>query len=211
MGVCKHKRKAYAEAEADLKRSIELLPSFLYPYIELGSVQSKLGRQEEAGKSFLVVLHHPNASPRDLLKLAYCLLESGRPQEANAVFDRFLKEGDPEYEVWNNRAVAHLRKGEVKLARSALTRAIEKDSARPEAFNNMGMAYVQEKAYKDAVAYFLHAARLDASFREALLNAAVVYGQYLGNAERATACARDYLDRGGSFQRRMLHRWLGST
>lgn len=212
LGVCKHRRKAYADAEDDFKRSIALLPNFLYPYIELGAVQNKLGREEEALGNFRVVMHHPNASLRELHKLAYCLLESGRPrpQEAIAVLDRILKKGDLDYELWNNRAVAFLRKGQLELARNDLNRAIQKDPARPEAFNNMGMAYLQANAFQDAATYFLHASRLDPSFRAALLNAAVVYGQYLGNAEKATIFAADYLDRGGSFQRDMLQKWLGS-
>jgi Tfp pilus assembly protein PilF len=211
LGVCQHKRGALAEAEENLKKAVSLLPSFLYPYIELGALLKKTGREEEARENLSVVLHHPNASARELRKLAYTLIGSGWLPEAIAAFDRLEKTKDSLYEDLNNRAVAYLRKGELDRARSDLEKAVEKDPSRPEAFNNIGITCVREKEYESAVAYFLHAVRLRHSFLPALLNAAVVYGQYWEDNEKARRYAADYLNRGGRFQRSMLKEWLGST
>ena len=167
--------------------------------------------REEARKRFLLVIHHPDARLRELQTLGHYALETGWLEGAIAAFDRIVVEQEPNYETYNNRAVAYLRTGEIELARNDLNRAIAKDPARPEAFNNMAMTYVHEKAYKDAATYFLHAAKVEPSFHVSLLNAAVVYGQHLKNGEKATRLAREYLDRGGIFQSQMLIEWLGET
>ena len=170
------------------------------------------GRAEREGarKRFLLVTRHPDTRLRELQALGHYALETGWPEGAIAAFDRIV-EREPNYETYNNRAVAYLRTGEIELARNDLNRAISKDPARPEAFNNMGIAYVHDKAYKDAATYFLHAAKVDPSFHVSLLNAAVVYGQHLKNGAEATRLAREYLDRGGIFQNQMLIEWLGET
>jgi len=167
--------------------------------------------KEEARKRFLLVIRHPDARLRELHTLGHYALETGWIEGAIAAFDRIAADQNPDYETYNNRAVAYLRKGEIELARNDLNRAIEKDPARPEAFNNMGMTYVHEKAYKDAASYFLHAAKVDPSFHVSLLNAAVVCGQHLKNSAKATSLAIEYIDGGGVFQRQMLIEWLGET
>jgi len=167
--------------------------------------------KEEARKRFLLVIHHPDARLRELHTLGYYALETGWIEGAIAAFDRIIEDQNPDYETYNNRAVAYLRKGEIELARNDLNNAIEKDPARPEAFNNMGMTYVHEKAYRDAATYFLHATKVEPSFHVSLLNAAVVYGQHLKNGAEATRLAGEYLDGGGVFQRKMLIEWLGET
>ena len=166
---------------------------------------------EEQRKRFLLVIQHPDVRPRELHTLGHYALEAGWLQGAIAAFDRIVIDQTPDYEAYNNRAVAYLRTGELERARDDLNRAIEKDPARPEAFNNMGMTYVHEKAYEDAVTFFLHAAKVEPSFHVSLLNAAVVCGLRLGNGEKATRLAREYIDRGGLFQRQMLIEWLGET
>jgi type II secretory pathway predicted ATPase ExeA/tetratricopeptide (TPR) repeat protein len=167
--------------------------------------------REEARKRFLLVIHHPDARLRELQTLGHYALETGWLEGAIAAFDRIVGEQEPNYETYNNRAVAYLRTGEMELARNDLNRAIAKDPARPEAFNNMAMTYVHDKAYKDAATYFLHAAKVEPSFHVSLLNAAVVYGQHLKNGEEATRLAGEYLDSGGIFQSQMLIEWLGKT
>jgi Flp pilus assembly protein TadD len=171
----------------------------------------KQADKEEERKRFLLVIQHPDARPRELHTIGHYALETGWLQGAIAAFGRIVADQTPDYEAYNNRAVAYLRTGEIELARRDLNRAIEKDPSRPEAFNNMGMAYVQERAYEDAATYFLHAAKVDPSFHVSLLNAAVVYGQHLKNGEKATQLAREYLDRGGIFQSQMIIQWLGET
>jgi len=167
--------------------------------------------KEQERKRFLLVIRHPDARPRELHTIGHYALEAGWLQGAIAAFNRIVADQNPDYEAYNNRAVAYLRNGQIERARSDLNRAIEKDSARPEAFNNMGMTYVHEKAYADATTYFLHAAKVDPSFHMSLLNAAVVYGQRLENGEEATRWAREYLERGGLFHSRMITEWLGKT
>jgi tetratricopeptide (TPR) repeat protein len=171
------------------------------------------GEAEKEGerKRLLFVIDHPDARLRELHTLGHYALESGWLEGAIAAFDRIVAYKNPDYETYNNRAVAYLRKGEIERARNDLNRAIEKDPTRPEAFNNMGMTYVREKAYRDAATYFLHAAKVDPSFHVSLLNAAVVHGQHMKSSERATRLAREYLVRGGAFQRQMLIEWLGET
>jgi tetratricopeptide (TPR) repeat protein len=167
--------------------------------------------REEARKRFLLVIRHSDAGLRELQTLGHYALETGWLEGAIAAFGRIVAEGEPNYETYNNRAVAYLRTGQMELARNDLNRAIAKNPTRPEAFNNMAMTYVHDKAYRDAASYFLHAVKVEPSFHVSLLNAAVVYGQHLENGTLATRLAREYLDRGGIFQSQMIIEWLSQT
>jgi len=194
-----------------LKRAILLEPGFLHSYCELGNVQRKIGLEGEARENFRTVLRHSQASSSVLRKLGYYLLEAGWLSEAVESYSRVLETNDSLSEDWNNRGVAYLRKQEWKRAQKDFLKALEEDPKRPEPHNNLGIVYIQEKEYKRAKDSFLRAERLNSFSHRSILNAAVLYGQYLDDAEMAKKYIRDYIDRGGTFQRTTLQGWLEVT
>jgi len=139
------------------------------------------------------------------------MLEGGWIEEGIRVYTRLLHGKESTYGDWNNRGVAHLRNGDWKRARQDIVQASEVNSSGPEAFNNLGRIYIEGKSYDNAVSYFEQALQIDPTFQTALLNAAVVYGQYLGDMEKAKLYLRQYLDRGGTMQREMLKGWLAGS
>jgi Flp pilus assembly protein TadD len=211
LGVCKSRRGEYEKAIEPLQKAIALLPQFLDPYVEMGRVQEKLGREEDAKKSFLSVLENPKASPRVLRMLAYRLMEAGWIEESIAAYTHILHGKEPSYGDWNNRGVAYRRQGDGKRAQKDIAQASELDSNRPEAFNNLGRIYVERESYDHAVSSFLKALDVDPAFLPALLNAAVVYGEYLDDIQRATDYLRQYLENGGTMQRSMFQGWLAGS
>ncbi len=208
LGVCYDKQGEYEKAVEPLERAITLLPQFLDPYVELGTVRRRLGEEEAARKLYRAVLQHPKASGRVLRTLGYRLLEAGWTTEAVEAYGRILRGREATYGDWNNRGVAYLRAGNLNRAHKDLENAQEAEPGRPEAFNNMGRLYMERGAYQEAASSFHQALKLDPACGEALLNATVLYGQYLQDMEKARAYLRRYLEGGGTFQRAMFEEWL---
>jgi Tfp pilus assembly protein PilF len=211
LGVCQSKRHRDMQAAESLKRSISLEPQFLHAYCELGRVQRRLGQQLEARENLLRVLGHSRTSPSVLRKAGVYLLEAGWLDQAIEAYSHTVLSKDARYEDWNNRGVAYLRKQAWGRAEKDFLRALQEDPRRPEACSNLGIVYVQQRAYQKARDSFLQALGSETSSLTLVLNAAVVYGQYLEDAEMATKHLRDYMDRGGTFQRSVLQGWLDET
>jgi tetratricopeptide (TPR) repeat protein len=108
---------------------------------------------------------------------ARALKDTGRPQEALAVYREAIanSEGDPA--LFHDLAVAAREAGDLVEAERAEQAALALDDDNPAALNGLGLVYVDTGRHADAAAVFERAARADPSNPS--------YWTNLGNARRA--------------------------
>jgi tetratricopeptide (TPR) repeat protein len=147
----------------------------------LGSVLSKLGRQDEAVARLEQALRLDPRSADALNNLGVVYRALGKPALAISLYERAL--------ALEERAATHynlgsalVAQGQVERGARHLERALELDPFHAEAANNLGVAYVELGRLEEGVAAYERALALAPGYGEAACNRALAF-EKLGRGE----------------------------
>jgi tetratricopeptide (TPR) repeat protein len=116
----------YDAAVNEFRRVIELAPSYLGGYTNLGTMYAYLDQPDRAREVFEQSLKvQPDDNYAALTNLGTLDFEEGRYADAAAMFERALEVEDGDYQVWGNLGHAHVLGGRPQQADAPLRRAVE--------------------------------------------------------------------------------------
>jgi Flp pilus assembly protein TadD len=163
------------EAAAALREAIRLGVATEPMRVRLALLLSGHGQAAEALKILTPLTASPERETQQARGIA--LADSGRSDEALAVFDAILKEDPGDAEAWQNRGIALLKRGDVQGAIGSLDRALAANPSLPRALNARGVALAQSGDPAGAISSWERAAALDARQYDALFNMGIVAGR----------------------------------
>ena len=172
LGLSKSESGELAEAEAVLKRALQVDPKSAELLSNLGVVQSDMGQIETARGSYeKAIALRPN-SPVALNNLGNALFRLNLPERAIETFDRALKYKPDYLDAIYNRGNALLFARRLDEALATFDRVIQMKPLYALAFNARGLTRLELKRFEEAMADFDHALKLKPEFAHALANRA---------------------------------------
>jgi tetratricopeptide (TPR) repeat protein len=140
LGMAMVEQKRWQEAEAYLRRAIELRPRFAAPHLHLGKMYAELGRPAEAEKQFrrAVEISPLNAEGRN--QLARFLLTEGRSEEAEEQYRASL-EGSSNAEAWDGLGDILVARGRREASAVCWQKALELSPYDEHAHLELGGVY----------------------------------------------------------------------
>lgn len=127
-----HSRLARGDIEGGvqlLERAVEISPTFVQAWNELGTIAYKAGRYVEAEQRFRKALEHEPLSFAPMVNLGGALLSQGRYDEALS-FNLMARSMQPEDALANSQlGMNFFHKGQLHKAREFLLRAKEADTS----------------------------------------------------------------------------------
>ena len=148
------RKKDFNEAQAELRKSLELRSNYSKTYHALGYALSEKGEVKEAITYFQKALE---MDPRDISAHCYlglALIRDGRPAEARTHFEEALDVNPMNYQVHFNLGSIDAMEGNLADAVRHFRRAIELYPEYPDAHYNLGLAYSRQGDFFGAVEHF---------------------------------------------------------
>src|SRR5262249_26262008 len=115
----------FPEAEADLRRIVELNPKDERAKIRLAGVFYATDRRDEALKLYEEVRPAHQGDPRVIVGIARCKKDLNKATEAARILDDFLKKTPDDVEALTERGKIALEAGKVALGEKLLRRAVK--------------------------------------------------------------------------------------
>ncbi len=113
------------EAEAALRRSLELRRNWALPYSSLGTLLARAKRDQEAEPILRQALKLDPVNTTALRALAEVRLRAGDTPEAQALAQRATKNSDAPVSAWVLRAITERANGDKASARTSLDHALQ--------------------------------------------------------------------------------------
>jgi Flp pilus assembly protein TadD len=151
------KREMGAEAEADLRRVLQMAPQEPEAHAELGVLCENAARPQEALEQHKEAQRLSPGDPRYMNNLAFALLIRGRAKDAIPLLEEALRAVPSSPRLRNNMGFALASTGEFSRA----AEQFRLGGTPPQAKNNLGFAYERDGNLAQAYQLYLEAARLD--------------------------------------------------
>jgi arylsulfatase A-like enzyme/Tfp pilus assembly protein PilF len=158
---------------------------------DLGLLLAEQGRTQEA-LEVLGPAAGQTAGASTLTVQAHALLDSGRPQEAEALLQRVLAADPNNAQAHELLGVAELRMERPREARVHLERALAINRRLPSAWNTLGVALYTLEGPDAALDAWRQAVAIDASQYDSLLNIGLVSAQ-TGRLDQARQALRRFV------------------
>lgn len=162
------------EAEAALRRALELQESHPLAHNNLGLLLCAQGRAAEAQRAFRRALQLREAYPEAHNNLGALLAREGLAAEAEAAYRRALDLRQAYPEAHNNLGVLLSRQGRTAEAEAAHRRALQLREPYPEAHNNLGVLLAARGRTVEAEAAYRRALELEPTHHSARWNLALL-------------------------------------
>jgi protein O-mannosyl-transferase len=170
LGTALVERGRLPEAEANLRKAIELKPQYGDARYNLGYVLIRSGRMEEGARQLLeaIRLEPENYMAHNNLGIAYLLQENYPPAVHHLQEALRLK---PDFETArNNLGVALKNQGDLDAALREFSEAIRLNPDFAEAYNNLGLTLKEQGKLKEAEENFRRALRVNPEYETARQN-----------------------------------------
>ena len=166
----------YREAVESMKRTIEIDPTYVPAYNELGILYCRLSQYDQATNAFKVAVSYEPHQAATIANLGTAYFLLGRYSDAAALLRDAVNE-DPNFEIArNNLGQTLLRTGRYEEAIECISRVIELGQGREVAplYNDIGVAYSHLKRFQDATRYLRKAIQSNANYALARYNLGLV-------------------------------------
>jgi Flp pilus assembly protein TadD len=173
LGVALDARGRTAEAIAQYRQSLAILPGQPHALSNLGADLVALGRFDEALACYTEALRRKPDFPQARVNFANLLVRLGRDGEALGQLRAALASRPDLPSAHYNLGILLHRRGATAEAARHLREAVRLDPGDPDAHNNLGVALSETGRPEEAVAEFREALRLRPQFAEARQNLAI--------------------------------------
>lgn len=165
----------YREAVWSMQKVIEMDPSYVPAYNELGVLYCRLSQYAEAASAFKVAINYEPHQPAAFANLGTAYFLLGRYADA-AEYLRDAIQLDPNFEIaQNNLAQALLKTGHYQEAIDCISQVIQQqDRDVAPLYNDIGVAYSHLKRFHDAANYLHKAIQVQANYALARYNLGLV-------------------------------------
>lgn len=174
-----------AEAEADLRKAIEVEPFHWSARSQLGNLLRANGRPDEAVAVYQQLLHIQPDDPGTLSSIGSILVDSD-PKSAIPYLEEASRLAPGRSMYLTTLGVAYLKVGRLNEAESAFRRSIELDPDEPSARNNLGIVLTQRGKLDEAISVLRELLDRSPGFINARSNLAIALAESgdLQSAER---------------------------
>uniref|UniRef100_A0A2C9JN75 dolichyl-phosphate-mannose--protein mannosyltransferase n=1 Tax=Biomphalaria glabrata TaxID=6526 RepID=A0A2C9JN75_BIOGL len=165
------------EADQLLRQAITMRSDFVEAYINLGDIQVKLGKLDDARATYEAALKQDPTNADLYYNLGVVLLELNQTKIARAHFERALQYNPDHWQSLYNSAILMQEGGDPKernLAFKRLERLKVQKGEDPKVYFNYAMLAMDEYKFEIAEQNFKKAIELDPTFRSALFNLALM-------------------------------------
>jgi tetratricopeptide (TPR) repeat protein len=170
VGVVAFQTGRYEQAVASIRRAVNLNPSVVQYYTNLGLACEALGRLDEAASAYQQAIRLQPAAADAHNNLANLRHQQGRVQEAIGHCREALRCRPDFPEAHNNLGNALLALGQTDQAIDCFRQALRIDPNFPKAHNNLGNALKAQDRLDDAFRCYAEAVRLNPHYAEAFYN-----------------------------------------
>jgi len=167
----------YDKATELLKKAIEINPSFLDSYSNLGIIYLKQGKVDKAFDEFLRLIRLNPFNSAFHVNLGYALLGKERLDEALKEFKKAEKLGLKEPGAFCDIAHIYLRFGETEKAIKSYKKALKIDPGFYYAHSGLGQIYLDKYFLDEALVEFDQAVRSKPDYAPAHYNLGFVYSR----------------------------------
>jgi tetratricopeptide (TPR) repeat protein len=164
LAVAQNNKGYYAEAEESARFALSLNQDYFYAWAALGTSQIHRGLYREALDSYKSALRYPSVRGNRAeiyFGMGYGLSALDNNSEAQAWYEKALKEDPDHTGALTNLAILHCQNGNFAAARPLLERVIAKDPADKEAHFNLGLLYIQTGSREKAQIHIREVLKLD--------------------------------------------------
>ena len=173
------------EAEAALRRSIELRRNWGLPYSYLGALLARTNRDQEAEPILRQALKLDPVNTTALRALAEIRLRAGDKPEAAALAQRATKTPDAPVSAWVLRAITERANGDKVNARASLDHALEIEPQNFAALVERAEAHAADEEYVPAIEDLKAAEKVKPGDKQTLLRLLDLYQRAGKNDEAA--------------------------
>uniref|UniRef100_A0A0B6ZUP8 dolichyl-phosphate-mannose--protein mannosyltransferase n=1 Tax=Arion vulgaris TaxID=1028688 RepID=A0A0B6ZUP8_9EUPU len=169
--------KRLHEADQLLRQAITMRTDFVEAYINLGDIQVKLGRLDDAKLTYEAALRQDPTNADLYYNLGVVLLELNQTKNARRNFEFALQHDPDHWQSLYNSAILMQEEGDPKereLALQRLERLKLRKGEDPKVYFNYAMLAMDEQKFDVAEINFRKAIELDPVFRSALFNLALM-------------------------------------
>ena len=193
IGICLYAMHKPEEAKHWFKRALTVAINKGVIYYNLGILNLKLGRYEEAALNLRKAINLGERSRNTIFLLAKSYYLTGKYRDAVRVFDEYIKVArlSADKDAYWYSGLALYKLGKYKEALSKFKRFSFLVDEPAAAYYNMGNCYFALGKLEDAVDYYLKAIRLRKKYSDALYNLWKAY-QALGNIKEASRYKKIY-------------------
>lgn len=166
-----------AEADQLLRQAITMRADFVEAYINLGDIQVKLGKLDDARLTYEAALRQDPKNADLYYNLGVVLLEQNQTKAARKNFELALQFNPDHWQSLYNSAILMQEGGDPKerdLAMQRLERLKLQKGEDPKVYFNYAMVAMDEQKFDLAETNFRKAIELDPMFRSALFNLALM-------------------------------------
>jgi len=160
-GLCLSQLEKYDEAEASVRRAIELAPDTCTPYYVCSIVLLERNRLADAEKAISTAIELDPYNEDYFAQAAAVKLQQKQWKAALTLSEEGLKL-DPEHEQCVNlRAIALVKLGRKAEADDVLESTLRRDPENPMSHANLGWAKLEQSKPREAMVHFREALRLE--------------------------------------------------
>ncbi|CAL1546804.1 unnamed protein product [Lymnaea stagnalis] len=166
-----------AEADQLLRQAITMRADFVEAYINLGDIQVKLGKLDDAKLTYEAALRQDPKNSDLYYNLGVVLLEQNQTRAARKNFELALQFNPDHWQSLYNSAILMQEGGDPRerdLAMQRLERLKLQKGEDPKVYFNYAMVAMDEQKFDLAEKNFRKAIELDPMFRSALFNLALM-------------------------------------
>ncbi|GFO13852.1 heterogeneous nuclear ribonucleoprotein q, partial [Plakobranchus ocellatus] len=176
------------EAEQLLKQAITMRTDYVEAYINLGDIQVKLGRSQEALRTYEAASLQDPTNADLYYNIGVVLLDMNETTKARKNFELALENDPNHWQSLYNSAILMQEAGDPKerdIALQRLERLKQQKGDDPKVYFNYAMLAMDEEKFEEAETNFRKAIELDPKFRSALFNLALMLVNDLGRPMEA--------------------------
>lgn len=169
------KLQQYPTAVSYFKQSIQINPNYLPAYMALGAIY------ENAGYDHRAVTYYQSASERlplaiePIRALAILFAKRAEYPSSNVYFDKWEKRTPNDYDLWNQRGIQSIQRGQFLAAKKFFETAIRMGPDVGISYYYLGTIYHHFNQTQVAERQYLKALRLDPSVAQANANLGKLY------------------------------------
>jgi tetratricopeptide (TPR) repeat protein len=186
-------RGDYADAVAELKTAVSLLPANAQAWNYLGVAEQRAGQPDDAAAAYQRALTLNRDLTEAHFNLGCLLLEQGKPDAAKNEFTAYALRRGNDPAGWLKLGSAQLRLHDLASAEKSFSTALNLNTNNAEALNGLGLARAQRERPREAAQFFAAAVRFHPDYAPAILNLATVAHENLHDDKLALENYRAYL------------------